>query len=266
MGEPIIVVAIVVLAWWASTGALLRMVWSSPLGQRRALVLTTVLGLAGVGVVIGVRDTATVGAAYAGFAAALAMWAWHELAFLLGVVAGPRREPCRAEARGMARFVDAAATVIHHELALAATLAGLIIATWGARNQVATGTFLVLWVMRLSAKLILFSGARSINEEFVPPRIRYLTTYFRHRRFNPLVLVSLVASSIALYASWVSAATEGIVPFASVAATLLATLVGLGMLEHAFLALPLDDARLWRWLLRRSALPASTSRLAGPRA
>jgi putative photosynthetic complex assembly protein 2 len=41
-------------------------------------------------------------------------------------------------------------------------------------NQVGTGTFAVLWVMRISAKLNLFLGVRNLSEELLPPHLAYL--------------------------------------------------------------------------------------------
>lgn len=250
MGDLGAAVVIVVLAWWASTGVLLRVIWSPARIVRPAFVITSVLALAGAYAAVRTATLTTTTGAYVGFASALALWAWHELAFLLGVISGPRKQPCRPELRGLARFVEATSTIIHHEIALAATVAALVIMTWGAPNQVATSTFTVLWLMRLSAKLNLFFGARSITEEFVPPRLRYLTTYFRRSRFNPLIVVSLAAGAFGLHLLVAASLAAEPSSFAALAHTLVATMVALGVLEHAFLAVPLDDARLWRWLVR----------------
>ena len=78
---------------------------------------------------------ASASAAYVGFAAAIVIWGWHEMSFLMGVVAGPNREPCPPDATGWRRFAAATATVIHHELALAATAIMLFALTWGEPNQ-----------------------------------------------------------------------------------------------------------------------------------
>ena len=39
-------------------------------------------------------------AAYAGFAAAIVIWGWHEMSFLMGAVAGPNRAECPPDATG----------------------------------------------------------------------------------------------------------------------------------------------------------------------
>ena len=45
----------------------------------------------------------------------------------------------------------------------------MVALTWGGANQVGTWTFLVLWVMRLSAKLNVFLGVPNLTER-VPAR------------------------------------------------------------------------------------------------
>lgn len=249
----------VIAVWWVSTGVVLRVVWLPRWTHRYSLVAFSVLALAAVYGVLHASAHATVGGAYLGLASALALWAWHESAFLLGAIAGPRREPERPNASGWLRFRDATATVIHHELALAVTGIALLAMTWDAPNQVATATFVVLWIMRLSAKLNVFVGVPNISEEFVPPHLRYLGTYFRRRRASPLMLVSL-ASGVAALAWFVDAASAAEASrFSRVANTLVGTMLGLGVLEHVFLAARLPDALLWRWLLRShsSAQPPS---------
>jgi hypothetical protein len=60
-------------------------------------------------------DETTVGAAYLAFACALAVWGWHEMSFLMGVVTGPRRTPCPEGCRGWRRFGLAVQTCIYHD-------------------------------------------------------------------------------------------------------------------------------------------------------
>ena len=102
----------------------------------------------------------------------IALWGWHELAFLLGRVTGPRRGPCPPGLEGWARFRAATEAVIHHELALAATMAAVVALSWNASNQVAVWTFAVLWLMRLSAKFDVFLGVQNLSQDFVPPHLK----------------------------------------------------------------------------------------------
>lgn len=248
MTEHALAILSAVVAWWLSTAVILRVVWLPRETHRVSLAVFSGLGIAAIYGVVWSSEVPTVGGAYVGFGSALAIWAWHELTFLLGKISGPRRIPCWPEASGWARFRDATATVIYHELALALTVVGLVATTWGSPNQVATWTFLVLWVMRLSAKLNVFFGVRNLSEDFIPPHLRYLSSYFGSARWSPGVLVSLVGASVALIPLVSGAISDG-GGFAVHGHTLVSTMLGLGMLEHLFLALPLPDAMLWRWII-----------------
>jgi putative photosynthetic complex assembly protein 2 len=240
---------VVLLAWWLSTGLVLGLVWQPERRHRGILAAASVLGAAAAFAALWSSREATVLGAYVGFAASLMLWAWHELAFLLGIVTGPNKGPCPAEAHGWTRFVAATATLIHHEVALASTLALLTAATWASPNHVAAGTFAVLWTMRLSSKLNLFLGVRNVTVEFVPEKLRHLVTYFGRRRSNPLMPIALAGSSCVLALLVDRAVRTGESPHAEVAATLLATLLALAVLEHLFLCMPLSEAALWRWAL-----------------
>lgn len=250
LGEHALAIGSVILVWWLSTGVVLRLVWLPKKTHRISVAVFTVLAVVGLFGIIEVSQAETVGAAYVGFACALAVWAWHELTFLLGIVSGPRRVACWPEASGWVRFRDAAATVIHHEIALFATMAAIMAATWGEPNQVATWTFMVLWLMRLSAKLNVFVGVRNLSEEFIPPHLRYLTSYFRRARYSPLILVSVVLGSIAMIPLVDAALAPRASEFVACSHSLVATILALGLVEHVLLALPIPDAVLWRWVLR----------------
>jgi hypothetical protein len=67
--------------------------------------------------------------------------------------------------------------------------------------------------------------------------------------FFPL---SVTLASLCFGASMHAAATST-TPYDGVAATLVATMLGLAILEHWFLVLPLPDAALWRWALKPAA-------------
>jgi putative photosynthetic complex assembly protein 2 len=235
------------LMWFIGTAAV---VW---LDSRPRATFATSLTLAGV---VAVAATAlvwmqagdpSVGAAYAGFAAAIVIWGWHEMSFLMGTVAGPSKAPCPAGVTGWARFRAATATVIHHEIAMALTAVLLFAVTWGQPNQAAPLTFLLLFVLRLSAKFNLFLGVPNLSDEVFPAHLAYLKSYFRTAKLNPLFPFSiLLGVGIAGWA-WTSAETAPVATGASATATLLAGLAILGVVEHLFLVLPLRDAKMWRW-------------------
>lgn len=241
--------------WWFSTGAIL---WLNRLPRstfRWSFGVASVVTLAAiVGLVASAGDTSTYGA-YMAFACAIALWGWHEMSFLMGFILGPRRDACPADARGWRRFRLAAATVMHHEVALALTLAALVALTWTQPNQMGTLTFLVLWVMRLSAKFNLFLGAPHRGEDLLPPHLQHLKSYFRHRRMNALIPLSIVGGIAMAWALAGLAHAPSAAPLEQVGYSLLLTMTLLAVLEHIFMFVPPPNALLWGW-----AAPDTTHR------
>jgi putative photosynthetic complex assembly protein 2 len=257
MTDPVLAALFVLVTWWVSTGAVLLMDGLPRSTFRFSMAGASLLAAGGIcGLVWSSRFTSRP-AAYLAFGCALAVWAWHELTFLLGLVTGPRKAPCPEGARGWRRFGYATATVIHHEVALAVTLGGIVAMTWGAPNQVGTWTFLVLWVMRLSAKLNIFLGVRNLTTDFIPVHLRYLLSYFGKAPLNPLMPVSLLAASAVVIHLLLGPGAGEASAFGLVGRTLVATLLGLAVLEHLFLSLPVPDALLWRWAVRSGHGPSA---------
>jgi putative photosynthetic complex assembly protein 2 len=250
MTSYVFAAAFVLATWWASTGLVLRTVWLGRSTYRTSVAAFGLLAVAGLGGLIWTRTEESTLSAYVAFACAIAVWAFHEATFLFGWVTGPRKLPCPPDARGMQRFRYATAAILHHELALAVTALAIVGLTWQAPNQVGTGTFLVLWTMRLSAKLNVFLGVQSITEEFVPAQLRYLLTYFRRAKLNPLMPVSLVGATLVTIRLGLEAVATDASAFVIVGRTLVATMLALAVIEHLFLAIPLKDALLWRWAIR----------------
>lgn len=242
--------AFALLVWWFGTGAVLYVDGMPQSTHRRTMVVATALGLGGALGIWATREATTIFGAYIAFSSALMVWAWHELSFLMGWLTGPRREPCPSGAEGWKRFTYATEVVLHHEIALALTLAAVAWLTASAPNPIATWTFAALWVMRLSAKLNLFLGVRNTSEAMIPMHLRYITTYFRRASFNPLMPWSLLIAAGA--SIWVIGVSFGphTSAHASVGGTLVATLLGLALLEHVLMAFPIRDPGLWRWAMR----------------
>jgi putative photosynthetic complex assembly protein 2 len=234
--------------WWISTGAILILGERSDLARRCAMALVTLLALLGLAGLWLTRDLATPFGAYASALSAISIWAWHEMSFLFGYVTGPNRSPCPPEAKGWTRFKAAAATLIHHEVALAATLAVMALMSLGAANAVGLQLFALLFALRLSSKFNLFAGAPHFTEQFLPGRLSHLNSYFSQRQPGWFFIVSTgTITVIASLLFWGAASAS--TPFEAAAFALLGALAALGALEHLFLALPLPDAALWRWLL-----------------
>jgi putative photosynthetic complex assembly protein 2 len=243
LAPPILTAA---FAWWFSTGAILMLV-RRPKAEHGWLLACGAVGamVAMGGAIASAHDTGA-GAAYTGFLAALCVWGWHEASFLMGVLTGPRRLPCPPAASGWTRFRLATLTVLHHEIALALTALALVALTWGAPNQTATATFLVLFVMRLSAKLNLFLGVPRYADEFFPPHLAHLKSYLPRRAFNALLPFSLIgAGALAAFFLQRALATGDI------GLALVFALTALAFIEHVFMIAPVSETALWRWAVPR---------------
>ena len=238
--------------WFIGTAAV---VW---LDSRARATFRTSLTIAGVVAVVAAvlvrrhAGDASVGGAYIGFGAAIVIWGWHEMSFLMGEVAGPNRAPLPAGTVGWARFRAATATVIHHELAIAATAIALAALTWGQPNQTAPLTFLLLFGLRLSAKFNLFLGVPNLSDEVFPAHLAHLKSYFRVRRMNALFPVSVIGGSALAAWAWFAAEASPAGSGAAAMATLIAGLTALGVVEHLFLVLPLRDSAMFRWASRNN--------------
>lgn len=244
-------VVFAVFVWWFSTGLILLLDNLPRTTFRWSLVISS--ALAG-GALLGLAHTAEQtdeAGAYCAFTCALLVWGWHELTFLTGWLTGPRKVASPAGIRGWPRFSQAVAAILWHELGILAMGAAIAAITWNAPNQVGTWTFAVLWTMRTSAKLNLFLGVRNLSEEFLPPHLKYLQSFFRRRPMNGLFPVSVtVATTVA--AAMVAAAVQA-GPAAATGLILVTTMLALAILEHWLLVLPLPSTALWRWAMRKPA-------------
>jgi putative photosynthetic complex assembly protein 2 len=253
------------LLWWASTGIVLYLDQRPrPTHARSMRGASIVGGLALAGLVV-TRDMATVGGACLAFTCAVLVWGWHEMSFLTGRVTGPRRHACADGCHGFRHFRHAVEAIIHHELALVATLALVVALAWDAANWVGGATFALLWTMRLSAKLNLFLGVRNPGTELLPAHLQYLASFFGRRPVNALLPVSVAAN--ALLVAWLARSALGATSaFEATAWGLVAALAALALLEHLFLILPWSVARLWGWSgdpARTGPAPAPVAAVAG---
>ena len=240
-----------IIVWWFSTGLIL---W---LGRRdERLHKTIMLGATGfaalslVAINLSADMTSMIGA-YVAFAAAIALWGWHELAFIFGMITGPRRTDCPKSQSGLERFKSAVETLLYHEIGLLMT--GLVIGlmTLSAMNKIALLTFSVLWVMRVSAKLNLFFGVPKVAIDMMPARLRYLASYFRQGTISVFFPVSVTAAMlgfggmIAVLMTIVPPVEPFVAEGAFVGLILCTTLLALAIFEHWCLILPFDETALW---------------------
>ena len=249
---PILYVALV---WFVSTGAIIWLDNRSPITYGASLMgATVVAGFAVCAVIISLNDTSAVGA-FIAFAAATAIWGWHEMSFLMGIIMGPNRKDCPPNLNEWGRFKAATATLIHHEIALAATSVTLYALCWGQANMLAAHVFGLLFVMRLSTKFNIFFGVANFSADIMPPRLAYLKSYFRTAPMNWFFPFSLIGTGLLTWAFLNSAQAAPAGSGAAVGAIMLFTLVSLALLEHAFLMMPLRDSALWDWAFPGKAGP-----------
>lgn len=251
-------IAAVVFLWWGGTAAILWLDGRAPRTFGRSMAIATVV--AGVALVAcwWTAEVLTPGNAFLAFVAGIILWGWNEMAFLMGFASGPNRDPCPPGLKGIARFVAASRTLLHHELMIALTALVLWAVVSGAENQTAFHTFLILWVMRLSAKINIHLGAPNITTAFLPDHLAYLATYFRNRPMNLFFPVSITFGTLAAVALAKGAVDAPAGSGAEVAALLLTTLMALALLEHWMMFLPLPADLPWRWSLKLRASGSST--------
>lgn len=235
--------------WWFSTGLVLLLDNLPRWTFRWSLTAGTVLfGVSLYRLGAGSADLSEAGV-YAAFGYAIVAWAWQEMSFFMGAVTGPRRVGAAVGSSLGERFWQGFAASLWHELAIVATAGVIVYSSWGAGNQVGTWTFLLLWLMRTSAKLNVVLGVLNLGEEFLPAHLRYLLTFMARRPMNLLMPVSLSAGTIGAVLLGQAAFGAGSVP-AAAGLTFLAAMLALAVIEHWFLILPLPFATLWAWSLK----------------
>ena len=242
--------AYALFVWWFSTGVVLMLDNLPRRTFRWSMIAGTVLFALSLHRLYASGTDASEAGAYAAFMYAIIAWAWQEMSFFMGYVTGPRRTACPPDCTLGERFRYGVAACLWHELAIIATAIVIVASTWHAPNQVGTQTFLLLWLMRTSAKLNVFLGVLNLGEEFLPAHLRYLLSFMARRPMNLLMPVSLTAGTIGAALLWQSAALDR-----NAGTTMLATMLALAVIEHWFLIIPLPFARLWAWSLRFKPAP-----------
>jgi putative photosynthetic complex assembly protein 2 len=239
--------------WWFSTGLIVFLNNLPPRTFRYSMgAFTAIAGVSLYRLAQGSHDTSVTGA-YAAFTYGVLVWGWHEMAFFMGFLTGPRKVACPPGSRGWQHFRYSVAACIDHELAILATGVAVLWATWGAPNQVGMWTFMVLWGMRLSAKLNVFLGVLNLGEAFLPPHLAYLISFMSRRRMNWLMPISLIGGSAIVAILVQHARAPGITPFLQAELVFLIAMMSLAVIEHALLVLPLPFTALWSWWLRNKA-------------
>jgi putative photosynthetic complex assembly protein 2 len=259
MGALAIAVPYVLFVWWFSTGAVLLLVG---LSERHGLLLkcgaACLFASSLLGVAVSSQDT-TVAGAYCVFTCAILLWGAVEISLLAGWVTGPRPEFCPRGCAKADRLWYALQAIAYHELALIGTAVLVFAVTAGAPNQLGWWTFAALLLLRQSAKVNLFLGVRTLNDELLPPQVDFLRSYFARKPMNALFPFSVTLATAAAAGFVTAAVDQSNSDFEALAFSLLGVLVALGALEHWFMMLPVPVVDLWRWSVRGKAERTSAS-------
>ena len=251
MTDTLIALGFAIFIWWFSTGIVILLNRMSRTAITLSLVISSALG---IGALVGLSHTAQqtgVMGAYCAFTCALLAWGWNELSFLTGWITGPQKTAILKSTVGWPRFVASFKAVVWHELAILMVGLAIVAITWDAPNQVGTGTYLVLWIMRTSAKLNLFFGVRNLSEEFLPAHLAYLESFFKRRRMNVFFPFAVASACACLWLLVGFANQPMTTPAQVVGVVLVGTMLSLAIVEHLMLVLPLDTTALWRWAIRK---------------
>ena len=232
-------IALVILMWGGSTGIIFYLDSLStrtfPWSMAAATLVLAVCGYA----IWELRDNYSTSAIATSFAAGLLAWGWTEMALYMGYVTGPRKKRCAVGCSGVQHFGHAVSANLWHEI----TVIIFAIAIWATANQTATWSFVMLWLMHLSARLNVFLGVRNVSADFVPDHMEVLKGFLRQRNMNPLFPVScVVLVGLLSYLAMLPQTFETIMAI---------TLVAIGLLEHVLLMLPLPTEKLWTWALSK---------------
>ena len=240
------------MCWWFGTGVILWLDRLPPASFRWSLLgWTMLLILSFKGVYESMREVSVVNA-YLAFGSVIVMWGWHELAFLTGWITGPRKIALTQGAQGWLRFKESVQVMLHHEVALLINFGILWLMQKDQPNHVALCTYALLWFMRLSAKLNLYFGVPQNGAQYLPSHLVYLASYFRTRLITPWFVIS-ISAAIGAWCWLVWQAQQGVMAITT-GWVMLATLLGLAIVEHLIMIFPLPLERLWGWAMGQSSV------------
>jgi len=237
--------------WWFTTGVIFYLDSRAPHTFKWSMIFGTVmLGLA-LAMLSAQANATDEQGAYLAFTAGLLAWGWQELSLYTGFVTGPRKIRCAEGCSGIKHFGHAIAANLWHEIAIVVVAAVIWFLVKDGTNKIGFFTYLILWAMHLSARLNVFLGVRNVSVEFVPPHMDVLKSFLSQRPMNmlfPLSITLATTGTIFLIGKTMDAAPG----FETVGLTLLSAIMGLALVEHWFLVLPIPFDRLWRWSLPQS--------------
>ena len=255
-------IAYALCLWWFSTGLIFYLDQLPVRTFRWSMAGATALLLASLYVIWSGGADVSLWGVYAAFTAGVIAWGWQEISLYTGFVTGPRKHRCAEGCSGWRHFGHAIGVNLWHEMAIIGVAVVIAVLSWGNENQWGLWSYLLLWVMHLSARLNVFLGVRNVSEEFVPAHMEVLKSFLTRKPMNLLFPVSVTGGTIGavlLFQQAMSASD----PAAVAGFSLLAALASLAVVEHWLLMLPLPVEKLFRWSLpgRRDAAKSRKSNM-----
>jgi len=87
--------------------------------------------------------------------------------------------------------------------------------------------------------------------QYLPAHLSYLASYFKRAAVTPFFFLTLTGSALTLV--WLIGQVHTGLVTATTGWVLLATLLGLAIVEHVLMAFPLSIEKLWGWAMGRTA-------------
>jgi putative photosynthetic complex assembly protein 2 len=242
-----------VFLWWFSTGLIMAVYGRSPVVIRGCYVASSVMMLAALVGLVMTRSLQQPLDVYVALMCGIVIWGWQVSGYYLGFVTGP--ESSRGaldddkERSLLERFRLALYFGIYHELLVLGLGVVIALLTWSHANKWGLWMYLALWLMHTSAKVNVFLGVRNFRIELLPQEMHHLDGLLSERNMNAMVPFSIILVSsigVLMLFNGISPDTE---PIHRIGFISIATMMGLGLLEHWLLILPLP-ATLWGWGIR----------------
>lgn len=253
-------IAYALCLWWFSTGLIFFLDQLPVATFKWSMAGATGLLAAALYVMWSMGGDTSLFATYASFTAGVLAWGWQEISLYTGFVTGPRKQHCPRGCAGLKHFGHAIGVNLWHEIAIIVVAVAIAALCWEGANQWGLWSYLLLWVMHLSARLNVFLGVRNVSEEFVPPHMDILKGFLTRKPMNLLFPFSVTGGTIGAVLLFQEAFSARY-PEEMAGYSLLAALAGLAVVEHWLLMLPLPVEKLWRWSLphRRNAAKSRNS-------
>lgn len=238
---------IVVAFWWLATGLVIAAQRDLPTRVAAAAVAGA-LAILGAVLVARSRADATPAGARRALAGAGLLWTWVAVSLYAGWLVGPApRLPAPETPRLLAAY-EAVRALAWHEAGSLAVLVLAWVLTRGGPNRAALHVLLAFWGTTQLAKLNVFLGVANPGERFLPEWLRFVEAFFGPRANSPLLAVSIAALAAAAW--WCGRrAARAEDPFARWSGAMVACMLALGALEHAFLGVAWETP-LWDVFLR----------------